>query len=137
MGRRHGGVNLRRRETLVPHLGFSIMGTGTPAMSAFTTWMCLRMCGVTFLRESFCRRETSLDPGLFCQAVYGPEHRLGAKVTGAPAGEEPHLAQAGSQSNRALVQPVFLMEAPSPLGHIRTQKDARGGLRAWRGEPVA
>ena len=35
-----------------------------------------------------------LDPGLFCQAVYGPEHRLGAQMSGAPAGEEPHLAQA-------------------------------------------
>jgi len=33
-----------------------------------------------------------LDPGLFCQAVYGPEHRLGAQMSGAPAGEEPHLA---------------------------------------------
>ncbi len=32
-----------------------------------------------------------LNPGLFCQAVYGPEHRLGAQVAGAPAGEEPHL----------------------------------------------
>ena len=33
-----------------------------------------------------------LDPGLFCQAVYGPQHGLGAQMTGAPAGEEPHLA---------------------------------------------
>jgi hypothetical protein len=33
-----------------------------------------------------------LYPGLFRQAVYGPEHCLGAKVAGAPAGEEPHLA---------------------------------------------
>jgi len=32
-----------------------------------------------------------LDPGLFCQAVYGPEYRLGAQVSGAPAWEEPHL----------------------------------------------
>ena len=37
-----------------------------------------------------------LDPGLFCQAVYGPEHCLGAKMPGAPAWEEPHLAQARS-----------------------------------------
>jgi len=35
-----------------------------------------------------------LDPGLFCQAVYSPENRLGAQVAGAPAGEEPRLAQA-------------------------------------------
>jgi hypothetical protein len=28
-----------------------------------------------------------LDPGLFCQAIYGPEHRLGAQVPGAPARE--------------------------------------------------
>lgn len=35
-----------------------------------------------------------LDPGLFCQAVYGPEHRLVAHMFGAPAGEEPHLTQA-------------------------------------------
>ena len=33
-----------------------------------------------------------LDPGLFRQAIYGPEHRLGAQVAGTPAGEEPHLA---------------------------------------------
>ena len=33
-----------------------------------------------------------LDPGLLCQAVYGPQNGLGAKVSGAPAGEEPHLA---------------------------------------------
>jgi len=33
-----------------------------------------------------------LDPGIFCQAVYGPEYRLGAQVSGAPAREEPHLA---------------------------------------------
>ena len=35
-----------------------------------------------------------LDPGLFCQAVYYPELLLGAQVSGAPAGEEPLLAQA-------------------------------------------
>jgi hypothetical protein len=41
--------------------GFRIVGTGTdtPAMSAFTTWLCLRIWGVTFLRESFCRHITS------------------------------------------------------------------------------
>ena len=60
------------------------MGIGTPAMSAFTTWLCLRIWGVTFLQESF------------CQAVYGPEHGLGAQVSEASAGEEPHLAQASS-----------------------------------------
>ena len=31
-------------------------------MSAFTTWLCLRIWGVTFFRESFCRRETSWIP---------------------------------------------------------------------------
>ena len=69
-----------------------------------------------------------LDHGLFCQAVYGPEHRLGAQVSGALAGEEPHLAQARSQSNRARMQPVFLMEASSPRSctGARTQKDAHG-----------
>lgn len=30
-----------------------------------------------------------LDPGLFCQAIYGPKHSLGALVSEAPAGEEP------------------------------------------------
>jgi len=34
-----------------------------------------------------------LYPGLFCQAVYGPEHGLGAQMSGAPAWEEPHLAR--------------------------------------------
>ena len=34
-----------------------------------------------------------LGPGLFCQAVFGPKHRLGAQVSGTPAGEEPHLAR--------------------------------------------
>jgi len=34
-----------------------------------------------------------LDPGLICQTVYCPEHRLGTKVSGAPAREEPHLAR--------------------------------------------
>ena len=34
-----------------------------------------------------------LDPGLFCQAVYGPENSLGAQVSGASAWEEPHLAR--------------------------------------------
>ena len=33
-----------------------------------------------------------LDPGLFCQAVYGPQHGLGAQVSGTPAREEPLLA---------------------------------------------
>jgi hypothetical protein len=33
-----------------------------------------------------------LDPGLFCQAVYGPKHGLGTQVSGALAREEPHLA---------------------------------------------
>jgi hypothetical protein len=33
-----------------------------------------------------------LDPGLFCQAIYCPEHGLGTQVSGAPAGEEPLLA---------------------------------------------
>jgi len=33
-----------------------------------------------------------LDPGLFCQAIYGPQHGLGAQVSRAPAGEEPLLA---------------------------------------------
>lgn len=32
-----------------------------------------------------------LDPGLFFQAVYGPQHHLGALVAGALAREEPHL----------------------------------------------
>ncbi len=36
-----------------------------------------------------------LNPGLFCQAVYGPEHNLGTQVARAPAREEPLLAQAG------------------------------------------
>ncbi len=33
-----------------------------------------------------------LDPGLFCQPVYGPEDRLCAQMPGAPAREEPLLA---------------------------------------------
>jgi hypothetical protein len=32
-----------------------------------------------------------LDPGFFCQAVYGPQHGLGTQVARAPAGEEPLL----------------------------------------------
>jgi len=45
-----------------------------------------------------------LDPGLFCQAVYCPEHRLGAQVSGALAGEEPHMAKArGTKSSRCRV----------------------------------
>ena len=46
---------------------------------------------MTFLRESFCLARDLLDPGLFCQAIYGPEHRLGAQVSRAPAREEPLL----------------------------------------------
>ncbi|MCX6677447.1 MAG: hypothetical protein NTU95_05820 [Methanothrix sp.] len=34
-----------------------------------------------------------LDPGLFWQAIYCPEHSLGAQVSGAPAWEEPLLAK--------------------------------------------
>jgi hypothetical protein len=67
------------------------MGAGMPAFSAFTTWLCLRMWGVTFLQESFYRRETTQDPGLFCQAVDGPENRFGAQIPGSSAGEEPFL----------------------------------------------
>ena len=69
------------------------MSTGTSAMSAFTTWLCLRIWGVTFLLESFCLGETSWYPGLFCQTVYGPENSLGAQVSEAPAGEEPFLTR--------------------------------------------
>jgi hypothetical protein len=69
------------------------MGTGTPAMSALTTWLCLRIWGVTFFLESFCLGETYLDPGLFGQPVYGPENGLGAQMAGVPAREEPLLAR--------------------------------------------
>ncbi len=49
-------------ENLLCPTCFWIMGTGTPAMSAFTTWLCLRIWGVTFFLESFCLDETSWIP---------------------------------------------------------------------------
>ena len=60
-------------------------------MSAFTTWLCLRIWGVTFFLESFCLGETSWIPASSARRPIGPKHRLGAQVPGAPAGEEPHM----------------------------------------------
>ena len=59
-------------------------------MSAFTTWLCLRIWGVTFFLESFCLGETSWIPASSARRPIGPKHRLGAQVPGAPAGAEPH-----------------------------------------------
>jgi len=89
--RRHGGVNLRRREPLVPHL----------LLNHWHRHACHERIHHMAVPENVGRDLPSgellpgrdlLDPGLFCQAVYGPEHRLGAQVSGAAAREEPHLA---------------------------------------------
>jgi hypothetical protein len=71
------------------------MGTGMPAIGAFTTWLCLKMWGVTFLRESF------------CQAFYCPKHRIDAQVSGAPAREELHLARLQALQDSLLIWPDY------------------------------
>ena len=43
-------------------------------------------------RELLAARDL-LDPGLFCQLVYGPEEGLGAQVTEPPTRKEPLLAK--------------------------------------------
>jgi hypothetical protein len=43
------------------------MGRGTLLISAETTWLCLRIWGVTFLRESFFRGEPSWIPAAFAR----------------------------------------------------------------------
>jgi hypothetical protein len=70
------------------------MGTGTPRHERIHHIAVPEDVGRDLPPGELLPARNLLDPGL-CQAVYCPKHRLGAKVTGAPAGEEPHLAQAG------------------------------------------
>jgi hypothetical protein len=71
------------------------MGTGTPRHERIHHIAVPEDVGRDLPPGELLPARNLLDHGLFCQTVYGPKHRLGAKVTGAPAGEEPHLAQAG------------------------------------------
>ena len=90
--RRHGGVDLRRGQPLVPHLlldhGHRHAGHQRIHHMAMPEDMwCDLLPGKLLPGRDF------LDPGLLCQAVYSPENRLGAQVARAPAGKEPLLAR--------------------------------------------
>ena len=72
--------------------------------------------GRDFLPGELLPARNLLDPGLFRQAVYGPKHRLGAQVAGAPAGEKPHLA--GLDLPESLQSPLATEGGqPGPHGH--------------------
>ena len=88
---RHGGVDLRRRQSLVTHL--LLDHRHRHAGHKCIHYMAVpEDVGGDLPSGELLPARNLLDPGLFCQAVYGPEHRLGAQMTGAPAGEEPLLA---------------------------------------------
>ena len=89
--RRHRSVNLRRRKPLVTHL---LLNHGhRHARHERVHHMAVpEDMGRDLPPGELLPARDILDPGLFCQAVYGPEHSLGAKVPGAPPREEPHLA---------------------------------------------
>ena len=89
--RRHSGVDLRRRQPLVPHLLLN-HGHRHAGHERIHHMAMPEDVGRDLPPGELLPGRDLLDPGLFCQAVYGPEHRLGAQVSGAPAGEEPHLA---------------------------------------------
>jgi len=57
----------------------------TPAISALTTWHCLKMWGLTFFQESFCLREISRIPASFARGDF---------IVRSCGRWEPHLALA-------------------------------------------
>ena len=89
--RRHGGVDLRRRESLVPYL---LLNHGhRHASHQRIHYMAVPEDMGRYLSpgELLPGRDL-LDPSLLSQPVYSPENRLDAQVSGAPAGKEPLLA---------------------------------------------
>jgi len=89
--RRHGGVDLRCRQPLVTHLLLN-HGHRHASHERIHHMAVPENVGRDLPSGELLPGRNLLDPGLFRQAVYGPEHRLGAQVPGAPAGKEPLLA---------------------------------------------
>ena len=89
--RRGRGIDLRGGEPLVPHL---LLNHG----HRYPRRPCIYQMDVPedIGRDLLCGEllgQRILDPGLFGQPIYGPEHSLCAQVARAPAGEEPILAR--------------------------------------------
>jgi hypothetical protein len=89
--RGHSGIDLRGGEPLVPHLLLD-HGQGHAAHQGRDHIAVPEDMGGDLLAGELLSGRDLLDPGRFCQAVYGPQGRLGAQVAVAPAGEEPLLA---------------------------------------------
>ena len=89
---RHRSINLRRGQPLVPHLLLDHRHRHAGHQRIHHTAVPEDM-GRDLPPGELLPGRDLLDPGLFCQAVYGPEHGLGAQVSRAPAGEEPLLTR--------------------------------------------
>lgn len=89
--RRHGGIDLRRGQPLVPHLLLN-HGHRHAGHERIHHMAVPENMGRDLPPGDLLPGRDLLDPGLFCQAIYGPQHRLGAQMSRAPAGEEPLLA---------------------------------------------
>ena len=89
--RRHRGIDLRRRKPLVPHLLLNHRHRHARHERIYHMTMPEDVGGDLPSGKLLPGRDL-LDPGIFCQAVYGPQNCLGAQVSRAPAGEGPLLA---------------------------------------------
>ena len=90
--RRHGGIDLRRGQPLVPHLLLDHRH-GHASHQRINHMTMPQDVGRDLLPGKLLPGRDLLDPGLLSQSVYGPENRLGAQMSGAPAGKEPLLAR--------------------------------------------
>ena len=88
--RRHGGIDLRRGQPLVPYLLLNHWHRHASHQRIHYMTMPENMGRDLFPGKLLTARNL-LDPGLFCQAVYDPQYGLGAQMSGAPAGKEPLL----------------------------------------------
>ena len=89
---RDSGIDLCGGEPLMPYL-FLNHGHGNAGHERIDHMAVPEDMGRDLLPGELLPGRNLLDPGLFCQPVYGPEHSLCAQVAGAPAREEPLLAR--------------------------------------------
>ena len=89
--RRHGGIDLRRGQPLVPYLLLNHWHRHASHQRIHHMAVPEDM-GRDFLPGKLLTARNLLDTGLLSQAVYDPQYGLGAQMARAPAREEPLLA---------------------------------------------
>lgn len=102
---RHRGVDFRPKEPLVPPPDYLNHGHRHARHHRINHMAMHEDVGRYLSPGEFLPARDLLDPGHFCQAVYGPEHSLCAQVSGALAREEPHLGQVCRLSQMACKVP--------------------------------